>query len=146
MTEHDATLPIDPDALPTKEPIWDIALVVALGGAIGGGARYLINTAIPWNAASFPWNTFIENAVGSFLLGVLMVFVLEVWEPQRYTRPFLGVGVLGGFTTFSGYVVEINQLVDHDAAPTGILYLFASLLVGLTACWAGLELTRKVAT
>ena len=146
MSEHDPLLPIDPDAAPSPEPVWDIALAVALGGAVGGGLRYLLNVALSGPETAFPWSTFIENVVGCFLLGVLMVFVLEVWSPTRYVRPFLGVGVLGGFTTFSAYTVDTHRLLAAGEVPLGMAYLFGSVAVGLAASWAGIQLTRRLAT
>ena len=74
--------------------VWDLVLVIAAGGALGGALRYLLNEALP--ASGFPWATFIENVTGCFLLGALMVYLLDVWSPNRYLRPFLAVGVLGG--------------------------------------------------
>lgn len=138
-------LPVDPDASPFRSrsrrgPAWDVVLVIAAGGAIGGAGRYLLNVALP--TAGFPWSTFVENVLGCFLLGGLMVFLLDVWPPRRYLRPFLGVGVLGGFTTFSAYTSETRDLLLTDRAPTALVYLFGSVLLGLIATWAGITAAR----
>ena len=103
---------IDPDL---DSPRWDIALVVSAGGAIGGLSRLGLCTLLPRSGAGFPWATCVENVVGCLLIGVLMAYVLDVWAPNRYRRPFLGTGILGGFTT----------------------YLALSLLLGLAAVVAG---------
>jgi CrcB protein len=151
-------LPLDPDTafeapsvVEAIEPVeqsarrWDIALVVAAGGALGGGARYLLNVAWPTGTGHFPWATFVENVVGCFLLGSLMVLLLDVWPPTRYGRPFLGVGVLGGFTTFSTYTAETDALLRRGQVPMALTYFFGSLAVGLLATWIGLNLTRTLA-
>lgn len=149
MAEHirDDDLPVDPD-LPPKVPHprrWDIALVIAAGGALGGAARYLLNQAVPHSAGGFPWSTFWENVTGCFILAVLMVFLIDVWRPMRYARPFLGIGVMGGFTTFSTYSVDIRGLLVAGEGPLALAYLFGTLAAGLSATWAGLALARTAA-
>jgi CrcB protein len=124
---------------------WDTALVIAAGGAIGGGMRWLINEAVPHGAEGFPWSTFVENATGCLILGVLMVFLLDVWTPHRYARPFLGIGILGGFTTFSAYTVETIGLFRVGQAPTAFAYLFGTVILGLLATWTGIAVARRVA-
>jgi CrcB protein len=133
------------DVAPARERVWDVAVAVACGGALGGAARYGLNTLFPHSPDQFPVSTFVENVVGCLLLGALMVFLLEVWPPRRYLRPFLGVGVLGGFTTFSAYTSEIRGLVQEGEVPVALLYLFGSVAAGLAAVWTGSTLARAVA-
>ncbi|MGI5492974.1 fluoride efflux transporter FluC [Microtetraspora malaysiensis] len=115
--------------------------VIAIGGGLGSVARYLLASAIPVGASGFPWATLIANLSGCFALGALMVFILQVWPPSRYVRPFLGVGFLGGYTTFSTVSVEITRL----AAPTAAGYAAVSLVAGLAAVWCGMTLARLAA-
>src|SRR6476661_3436681 len=75
--------------------------VVAAGGALGAVARWALAEALPHEAGSFPWSTWVTNVLGCFLIGVLMVVVVERWPDRRLVRPFFGTGILGGFTTFS---------------------------------------------
>ena len=82
-----------------------------LGGAIGAAARYA-PPCLAHPAGGFPWTTFWINVVGCAVIGVFMVVITEVWAAHRLVRPFFGTGVLGGFTTFSTYAVDIQQLVD----------------------------------
>ena len=89
----------------------DILLVVAAGGALGSLGRWGVGHLLPWTVDRFPWATFLENVSGAFALGILMVLLLDLWPPNRYARPFLGVGVLGGYTTFSTYALEIRDLL-----------------------------------
>ncbi len=124
---------------------WRTVSVVAAGGGLGGLARLGLNTALPRPAGGFPWATFTENVLGSLLIGVLLVLVLEVWASRprlRYLRPFLGTGVLGGFTTFSAYTSDTRALLASGHSGVALLYLFGSLGAGLLAVVVGLALTR----
>ncbi|WP_304455098.1 CrcB family protein [Nocardiopsis sp. YSL2] len=133
----------------TGRPRWrgtgDTLLAVAAGGALGGSARYALLVLMPHDGAAFPWSTFAENVVGSFAMGALVVLVTEVARPHRLLRPFLGVGVLGGFTTFSTYAVDIVGLVGAGAPGTALAYLLATPACALAAVWAGMALTRALA-
>jgi CrcB protein len=84
----------------------------------------------------------VENVTGAFALGVLMVFVLDVWPSHRYLRPFLGVGVLGGYTTFSTYMLDTRGLLADGHDLSAVAYLFGSLVLGLLAVAAGVLLAR----
>ncbi len=124
---------------------WDILMVIAAGGAIGSLGRWALGLALGSPRGRFPWATFVVNLSGGFALGLLMVFVLDVWPPSRYVRPFLGVGVLGGYTTFSTYLLDTRSLVAADRTATAAVYLFATMAAGLAAVWAGIFLARLVA-
>jgi len=117
-----------------------VLAAVALGGALGSVGRYGVTVATP--AAGWPWATFGVNVSGSLLLGVLMGLVLQVWPPRRYLRPFLGVGVLGGWTTFSTYGVEAVLLARSGAILTAAAYVAASVLAAVVAVTAGLAAVR----
>jgi CrcB protein len=121
---------------------WDILLVIALGGALGSLARWGVGEAFTAGVGRFPWATFVVNVTGSLALGVLMVLVVDAWPPSRYVRPFAGVGVLGGYTTFSTYLLDTRNLIDADRGPLAMVYLFGSLAVGVTAVWLGIAATR----
>lgn len=154
---RDAALPVDPDLAPAEQlrgrararhlrrrtgaavrSRWDILLVIAAGGALGAGARYGLGVAWPHRPGQFPWATFTVNVTGCLALGVLMVFVTDVWSASRYLRPFLGVGLLGGYTTFSTYALETRDLVAGGHQQTAGAYLLASLAAGLGAVWVGI--------
>lgn len=117
---------------------WDILLVIALGGALGSAARYGISGLLPHAPGELPWSTVAVNVLGSAVLGIFMVFVLEVWQPGRYLRPFFGVGVLGGFTTFSAYMLDTWTLIGHGQPGVAVMYLGGTLIVGLLVLWSGL--------
>lgn len=140
------TLPVDPDLReepPRGRPReWDVVGVIALGGGLGSVARYGIARAWPTPVDGFPWATFVTNIAGSLALGLLMVYVIEVWPPNRYRRPFLGVGVIGGFTTFSTYMSETRGLLATHHFARADAYALTSLLAGLAAVWTGIALAR----
>lgn len=121
---------------------WDVLLVISAGGALGSLARWSVGELLPWSGDEFPWATFVENISGGLALGMLMVFLLDVWPPHRYRRPFLGVGLLGGYTTFSTYMLESRDLLVGDEAATALAYLAGSLAAGLAAVWLGIFSAR----
>ncbi|MFC8089520.1 fluoride efflux transporter CrcB [Streptomyces sp. NPDC057301] len=134
-----------------RQPAWrtwrtqaPIVAVVALGGAIGATARYAASLWWPAQPGGFPWATFWINVVGCAMIGVLMVIITEVRPAHRLVRPFVGTGVLGGFTTFSTYAVDIQHLVDSGHPGTGLAYLAATLIAALTAVWLATAATRRV--
>jgi fluoride exporter len=141
--------PVDPQTdRPRRETAgtpWPVLGAISAGGAIGALARYGLATAWPHAPGTFPWATFVTNVSGCFLIGILMVLVTEVFAAPRLVRPFLGVGVLGGYTTFSTYTVDVQQLVAAGAARTGLLYLAGTLLAALAAVSAARALTRSAA-
>ncbi|MBF6066128.1 fluoride efflux transporter CrcB [Nocardia terpenica] len=142
--------PVDPDVdlrLPDQRPELfrdhgAVLAVIALGGGLGAVARYGIANLLPTRPGHFPWGTFITNVAGCFAIGVLMVLITEVWSAHRLVRPFLGVGFLGGFTTFSTYAVDTRNLLQPGTAATAFAYLAGTLLCAMLAVIAGGALTR----
>ncbi|MFE9450431.1 fluoride efflux transporter CrcB [Streptomyces sp. NPDC006739] len=121
-----------------------VVAVVALGGALGATARYAWSLAWPAPSGGFPWATFWTNVIGCAVIGVFMVVITEVWAAHRLVRPFFGTGVLGGFTTFSTYAVDIQKLVADGRPRTGLAYLAATLGAALAAVWLAATATRRV--
>ncbi|MFP1625995.1 fluoride efflux transporter FluC [Streptomyces sp. 5K101] len=121
-----------------------IIAAVSLGGAVGASARY--GAALLWPTApgTFPWTTFAVNVIGCGIIGVFMVIITDVWAAHRLVRPFFGTGVLGGFTTFSTYAVDIQGLVGNGHAGTALAYLAATMPAALAAVWTTANLTRRV--
>lgn len=115
--------------------------VVALGGGIGALARYGLAQVMPVHPGQFPWATFLTNVSGCFLIGVLMVLVERA---HRLVRPFFGVGVLGGFTTFSTYAVEFQNLLRSGQVGLAFAYLAGTLLSALVAVLIGVMATRAL--
>lgn len=117
--------------------------VISLGGVAGALTRYGLSTLFPHAPGSFDWATLGINAVGCLLIGVLMV-VIDTRQVHRLARPFLGVGVLGGFTTFSTYIVDIQQALGAHAPRVGLAYLVVTLVTALAAVQLGVSLTRLI--
>jgi CrcB protein len=111
---------------------------------LGAEARYGLSVALPHSGGQWPWATLIINASGCLLIGVLMVTITELTSPHRLVRPFLGVGVLGGYTTFSTYSVDIVQLLGSGHPGRALGYLVATPLVALAAVWLGATGTRAL--
>jgi CrcB protein len=118
--------------------------VIAVGGGLGALARYGLALVLPTRPGHFPWATFITNVLGCLLIGVLMVVVTEILPAHRLVRPFLGVGVLGGFTTFSTYTVEIRGLLAPGTVGIAFVYLAGTLLGAMLAVLAGVLTTRAL--
>jgi CrcB protein len=146
----------------------DVLAAIGLGGMVGASARYGVAHWLPTHPGRFPWATFWTNVSGSFLLGLLLVVILdrspqgrraepdsgrsappgEEHRPQsavqRLLRPFAATGVLGAFTTMSTFEVETALLLKDGHALTAVLYLGASLAAGLALAYAGILAGRQI--
>ncbi|MFB0616214.1 fluoride efflux transporter CrcB [Streptomyces sp. AGS-58] len=144
--------PMDPDVhrrMPARRrQSWraqgPVLAAVALGGATGASARYGASLIWPVGPGSFPWTTLWVNVVGCAVIGVFMVVITDVWAAHRLVRPFFGTGVLGGFTTFSTYAVDIQKLVDGGRPRSGLAYLAATMCAALAAVWLAATVTRRL--
>lgn len=117
-------------------------LLVALGGAGGATARYVVGVlALRWSSTGLPIGTWVANVTGCFLIGLMLPFV-----SGRETWRLLGVvGFLGGFTTFSSFSAETLALVEAGRSGWALLNVFVSVAAGLGAVLAGLALGRTIA-
>ncbi|SNT12692.1 CrcB protein [Asanoa hainanensis] len=149
MAREPHLLPVDSDidlGIPAQrtETHWPVVVSVSAGGVLGALARYGIGHAWPTPPGGFPWATFVINVTGCLLIGALMVLVTELFTEQRLLRPFLGVGVLGGYTTFSTYAVDLRNLIVAGAPGTATLYLLTTLAAALLAVLLGMTAARMV--
>ncbi len=120
--------------------IWTL-FHVALGGALGASGRYLTGIGVTrLMGEGFPYGTVVINVLGSFLMGVLFVLLIERGMPRH--APLLLTGVLGGFTTFSAFSMDTLALVERGQAGLAALYVGASVGLSLVAIVAGLALGR----
>jgi fluoride exporter len=122
-----------------------VLAAIALGGVLGAEARYGMSVWLPHQPAQLPAATLLVNASGCLLIGVLMV-VTELTAPHRLVRPFLGVGILGGYTTFSTATVEVQQLAQNGRAGLALGYLLVTVVAALTSAASGMALTRAIGT
>jgi fluoride exporter len=116
--------------------------LVMAGGAVGAGARYALARALEGVSASWPWPTFLANVVGGLLMGLLAAHVLRGGAGVENVRLFVGVGLLGGFTTFSAFSLEMAQMVERGQAGLAVGYAMASVILALAAVFAGLALSK----
>jgi CrcB protein len=116
---------------------WDVLAAIGLGGALGSGLRYGASRWLPAPAGGFPWSTLLVNVLGCAAIGIAMVLFTQATVAHRLLRPFLGIGVLGGFTTFSGYTLDTADLVLAGQPRPALGYLGATVLAALTAVAAG---------
>ncbi|GAA1189542.1 CrcB family protein [Pseudonocardia alaniniphila] len=123
----------------------DVLGAIAVGGVIGAEARYGIGLAWPHGPSGWPWATLLINLSGCLLIGVLMVVITELVEPHRLARPFLGVGILGGYTTFSTYTVDAISLADGARPGLALAYLVVTPVLAVLACALGAGATRLAA-
>jgi fluoride exporter len=114
---------------------------IAIGGGLGSVARYLLSQAFP-AGQGFPWAIFWVNVSGCLLLGLLLVYLLEVWPPRRFLRAFLAIGLIGGYTTFSTYAAGVMTLLSGRAPALADAYALTSILAALVAVWAGQKAGR----
>ncbi|WP_018789663.1 fluoride efflux transporter FluC [Salinispora arenicola] len=121
-----------------------VLAAVSAGGVLGALARAGLSAALPHDPAGFPWPTFAVNLSGCLLIGVLMAVLAGRTGNSALTRPFLGVGVLGGYTTFATHTVEARQLAATGAATTAMAYLVATLTGALLAVWVGYTATERL--
>ena len=119
-----------------------VLAAVAAGGALGAPVRYELGIAFPVIAGQFPVITFAINVSGAFVLGALLTLVLERWPPTRYARPFLAIGFLGAYTTFSTFAVESDLLAKDGHIGVTVLYDVLSLVAGLVAAFVGIVAVR----
>lgn len=121
---------------------WDVLLAVAVGGALGSLARYGLGVALPHPPGGLAVATLLGNALGCLALGALMTALTHATDPPRLLRPFLGVGVLGGFTTFSTYVLDAVEAARLGHPGIAVVYAAGSVVASLAAVAVGMVVTR----
>ena len=149
-----AEKPVDPDVdldVPEQRREFDpphrvtVLAAIAVGGIVGAEARYGLGVAVPHEPGQWPWATLIVNVSGCVLIGVLMVVLLELTHPHPLMRPLLGVGVLGGYTTFSTYTVDTLALLQNGHLVAAAGYFLLTPILALAAVSLGTTLTRTIA-
>jgi fluoride exporter len=135
-----------------------LLFLACAGGAIGAGLRFLVNQAFVRAAASgagmidgipvFPWSTMTVNIAGGFLMGAAFVFIHERLGGAPEWRTFLTTGILGGFTTFSAFSLDMLTLLESGGvlSPRFLFYVLGSVLLAFAALLAGHWLARAVLT
>jgi fluoride exporter len=120
-----------------------VVATVAVGGIVGAEARYGLAVGLPHVPGAWAWSTLIANVTGCLLIGVLMVLVSErIRHPL--VRPLLGVGVLGGYTTFSTYTVDTLAAFGASSVGPALLYLVLTPVLAVAAAAIGVASTRAL--
>ena len=118
--------------------------VVSAGGVLGALARYGLQSAFPSRPGEFDWATFAINVSGCLLIGMVVVFATESGRAHPLLRPLLATGVLGGYTTFSTYVVGIQRGLSAGAPRTALAYGAGTAIAALAAAWIGIRAATSV--
>jgi fluoride exporter len=117
---------------------------VAAGGVIGSLGRFAVGLRLPHAAGDFPWATVLVNVSGAFAMGLLVAFLVARPGAHPLARPFFGVGVLGGWTTFSALAIDVVLLGAADEVQVVIAYVAATFLAGTLAVGGGTAVGRRV--
>jgi len=124
-----------------------LLLLASAGGAIGAGARYLVNTGMSrWlgPANIIPWWTFTVNVLGSFLMGVAITLIARRFGGSQEAATLFATGVLGGFTTFSAFSLDVATLIERKAHFAAALYVAGSVACAILALYIGMALARHL--
>jgi fluoride exporter len=122
-------------------------ILVMAGGSIGAGLRYLVSRGLQGlsDNSGWPWGTFTVNLLGGAAMGLLMGWLMMANKAGNSDmRLLLGVGVLGGFTTFSSFSLEMASMIERGHAMQAFGYAAASVLLALAAVFAGLSISRTL--
>jgi fluoride exporter len=124
----------------------DVRLLAAIstGGVLGALGRYGLRSLFPHGVSAFGWATLATNVAGCLLIGIIAAVAAETRRAPRLTSPFLVTGVLGGFTTFSAYIVDVQRALAAGAPRVALLYGAATLVAALAAAWTGAWLAALV--
>lgn len=118
---------------------------VAAGGALGAVGRYLVGFGmLRWLGPNFPWGTLTVNIVGSLAMGLLVGALAHRYSISPEIRAFLTIGLLGGFTTFSAFTLDVSVLLERKDQAMAIFYVAASVGLAVGALFAGLAIARAL--
>lgn len=124
------------------QPDWSALTAAAVGGMLGGSARYGLSRLLHAGESGFPWATLTANISGSFLLGLAIALLIRRHALNRLLYAFVATGTIGSYTTFSALAVEASLLVDDKRLVVAFLYVSVSVMFGIIAALAGLRLGR----
>lgn len=131
---------IDPDApvesSARRGQLW-VTLAVGVGGVLGAEARFGLSTWVAHGPSGFPWATVLINVSGCFAIGVFMAVLAQLSSPHPLLRPLFGIGVLGGYTSFSTFTVDTERLVLAHRSGIAASYVLCTLVLGAVAVAAG---------
>ena len=119
-------------------------LAIASGGAIGAVLRHFVSSfALHTGGGDFPWGTLSVNIIGSFAMGILITLFAHLGNPSMEIKAFLTVGILGAFTTFSTFSLDVATLWERGASFVAMGYIMASVMLSIMALFAGMAIIRQ---
>jgi len=122
-----------------------LIFAIAIGGALGAVGRYVVSVLmLQWISSNIPLGTLVVNVVGSFVLGLVYECGTLVWQSSNEFKAFLIVGILGGFTTFSTFSLEIVVLFQKGEIGAGVLYAVGSLVLAVLGLTMGIIFGRSI--
>jgi CrcB protein len=122
-------------------------LYIAVGGAIGAVGRHLLIVRVThWLGYGFPYGTLAVNILGSFAMGALVETMALIWSPNQEIRAFLVVGVLGAFTTFSLFSLDVMTLLNRGETMAAGLYVITSVILSIGAFFLAMTIFRHALT
>jgi fluoride exporter len=120
-------------------------MMVGIGGALGSILRFWLGVYVASKTESrFPYGTFVINITGSFLIGLIFVLLTARTQWSVNWRYLIPIGFIGGYTTFSGFEFETLRTLQDGQIGIGVLYVVASVMVGLIAVWGGMIAGRAI--
>ncbi|MBQ1500198.1 MAG: fluoride efflux transporter CrcB [Sphingomonas sp.] len=120
-------------------------ILVMLGGAFGSGARFLTGKlTLAWFGPNYPWGTLAVNLIGGFLMGVFVGTLARLGQGGEQWRLLIAVGVLGGYTTFSAFTLDLMNMIQRGDYGMGLAYVLASVVGSAVALFAGLSILRAL--
>ncbi len=120
-------------------------MAIAIGGALGAVSRYLvIGLVTDWLGKSFPYGTLIVNVLGSFLIGILYVVVVQKMHVSPELKSIMVVGFLGAFTTFSTFSLEAFNFINEGLVLNAITYILSSVILCIISVWAGVSAAKLI--
>ncbi len=119
-------------------------ILVMTGGGVGAALRFILGRSLPVGAGGWPWGTFAANVLGGLAMGVLTAWLLRAGAAGENMRLLLGVGLLGGFTTFSSFSLDMMRMIEGGQIGLAFAYACGSVLLALGALYVGMVATRMV--
>lgn len=132
-----------PDSARPRGPSADLVATISAGGVVGSLGRYAVGLAAPRPAGGWPTATLLVNVTGAFAMGLLVAYLVSRSDPHRLLRPFVGVGVLGGWTTYSSFAVDVVHL-GHEGYPgMAVTYVVGTFVLGVLAVAAAMAVGSR---
>jgi fluoride exporter len=120
-----------------------VVLLVFLGGGIGAAMRHGVNLlSARWLGTAFPYATLFENVTGSLVMGLIAGYFAFKGDAPQHLRLFLTTGILGGYTTFSAFSLDVALMTERHEIGLAVLYVLASVVFSIGGLFAGLALVR----